>query len=307
MTDTAFFTTREVPWMKLGKIVENAVSAKEAAQLGKIDFTVSLKPVLWAEDDGSTHPMANRFVARRDDTKFPLGLVSGTYEMVQYGEAFEFMDNINPLYVAAGGLKGGKQAFMVVELPDSHPINVLGGEDEHKLYVVLRTSHDKSRGVEVMVMPLRQRCMNQLTLRSFSNGVENRWSFKHIKGVNDKLKAAELTSNRVDAYRESYEKLTDRLANTEITVEWGRDMLVERVIPSHTKKKDEVADKIIEMWQGDPTVGFSSNGWGFVNAVSSYFDWERNGGTEQSRFLGSLEGQTYKAINAAAMTVLTRA
>ena len=58
---------------------------------------------------------------------------------------------------------------MVVKVPMA--INVLSGDDPHDLYGVLRTSHDLSRATEVMVMPLRGRCMNQLTLHSFSRDV----------------------------------------------------------------------------------------------------------------------------------------
>src|SRR6185295_19519587 len=96
-----------------------------------------------------------------DTTGQPLGIMSDGYEILQYGEAFDFMDTISPHYVAGGALKGGRQGFLVVKAPTD--VNAaLKKLDPHDFYIVVRTSHDGTRAVEASVMTLRWKCMNQL-------------------------------------------------------------------------------------------------------------------------------------------------
>lgn len=298
------FSTREVPWMKLGQLVDRPQTAAEAAALSGLDFTVSAEVVRY-ERSGEMMTMDNRCVIVCDDTDEPLGIVSSGYGIVQYRDAFDFMDQINPYYVAAGSLQKRRQAFMVVEMPDVS-INVLGGDDPHSLYAVLRTSHDCTRAIEVMAMPLRGKCMNQLTLQSFSHGATNRWSIKHTSKVQEKLRDASRVHDQLKGYAHAVEETADRLASIQVTYELASTAL-DRAVPSYIKSRDTVKNRIIEMWNTDPTVGYPGTGWGLVNAVSSYFDWERQGGTAESRFVASLQGQTFQAINRTAAMLLSRA
>jgi hypothetical protein len=178
-------------------------------------------------------------------------------------------------------------------------------DDPHELYGVLRTSHDCSRAVEVAVMPLRGRCMNQMTLTSFSKGVPDRWVVTHVGDVKAKLAAAEDTLGKLAAYAQAYERNATKLANTTVTDENAGDIL-KRVLPDRPKR-DEIIVKILSGWHNRPdTIGFKQSGWGLVNAVSEYFEWDRVGGSPESRFLAALQGQTRSAINKTAALILTR-
>jgi hypothetical protein len=136
--------------------------------------------------------------------------------------------------------------------------------------------------------------MNQLTLSSFTKNVPHRWSIKHTYKMHEKLAEANDSLVKLAAYGERFEKLVARLLDT--PVEASKAMAVlDAVLPARAKK-DEVIQKIITLRDAEQ-VGFVNTGWGLVNAVSEYFDWQRSGGTPESRFLGALEGQTTKAIN----------
>lgn len=306
----AAFSTRTVPWMKMGKLEDEPQTAAQAAKLGEIDFTVSQWPVYFSiKEDGKPpkfHKVDERKAIVRDDTGDWLSVVSKGYPVLQYGEAFDFMDGISPHFVAAGSLRKGRQAFMVVKVDiptDLH--GVLDGTDPHDLYGVLRTSHDCSRAVEVMVMPLRDKCMNQLTLASFRKDVKHRWVVTHTGDVKAKLLAAEDSVKRLDAYAKSFVDNAERLAHVKISDETARDVL-KRVLPDRPRR-DEVIEKIFTGWHTHTeTVGWEGTGWGLVNAVSEYFEWTRAGGSPESRFLAALQGQTHRAINKTASLVLTR-
>lgn len=304
-TDTQF-SVREVPWMKLGKLVDEDLTAAEAAQLGGLNFNVSKRPLWYGDtDDPTTAQPTNRLAERvavvNDDTGAWLGVMSKDYPLLQYGEAFDFMDAVNPRYVAAGALKGGRQGFMVVRTSAQLKLPV---NDPHDLFAVLRTSHDGSRAVEVMVMPLRGHCMNQLTLRSFVSGVEHRWSVKHTTTMHEKLQDAQVSLQKLGIYADAYATNVYKLLKVKLTDDQARQTL-ESALPDRPKRADTV-ERIISTWHTSETVGFDWTGWGLVNAVSEYFDWGRSGGSSESRFLGALQGQTHTAINRVAGRVLSR-
>jgi len=306
MTDVQV-STREVPWMKIGRLIDEPISAKKAAQLAGIDFTVSLRDLSFSDGKNPLvrHDIPSRRAIVRDDNEQWLGIASADYEVLQYAEAFDFMDNVSPRYVAAGSLKNGRQAFMVVKAPKSYQVPVLNGEDPHGWYVVLRTSHDCTRAVEVSVMALRERCMNQLTLRSFSADAAMRWSVKHTPSLPGKLEQAKQALQRLDRYAASFQNTVERLANTQVDSDQARAILT-RILPDRPQR-DEKIEAIVGLFENAPTVGYPGTGWGFVNAVSEYYDWYRRGGSPESRFVAALEGQTQRAIDKAATYVLRTA
>jgi phage/plasmid-like protein (TIGR03299 family) len=301
------FTTRVVPWIKMGKIEDEPKTARDAAEAG-IDFTVSEHPVAFMTKKEGQPPRYTTIKGRkaivRDDTGDWLSVVSAGYPVLQYGEAFDFMDGISPHFVAAGSLRGGRQGFMVVKPVEEFNLTPFG-DDPHDLFAVLRTSHDCSRAVEVMVMPLRQRCMNQLTLASFRKDVKHRWVVTHTGDVKAKLQQAHDSLARLDTYARAYVDNAQRLAAIKVSDEAATDVL-KRVLPDRPRR-DEVITKIVSGWHANTeTVGYDGTGWGLVNAVSEYFEWTRVGGSPESRFLAALQGQTHRAINKTAGIVLSR-
>lgn len=316
--DDVQFSVREVPWMKLGKLVDQPVTAREAAKLGGLDFTVSLRNVGYEMtnmlNETVYHKITNRRAVVADDTGQFMGFVSSTkYNMLQYGDAFDFMDHLGAPYVAAGALRGRRQGFMVVKPNVDAMYNddsFTKVDDPHDIFVTLRTSHDCTRGVEVMVMPLRGRCMNQLSLRSFAKGVPHRWSIKHTSTMQEKLKEAQKSLKNLGLYVAQFDKLATRMVNTEIKHDRAQEML-EIVIPKPRAQTERVEQQyrdrinaIIDLWETSPTVAYAGTGWGLVNALSEHRDWYRAGGTPESRFLNALEGETHKQINALAGLVL---
>lgn len=307
--------TRTVPWMSHGggNFDGTVKTAAEAAEIGHLNFEVDILPVAYhsAPDVNgdvdwdmlnAINPITHRrAVVARDNGDF-MGFVSSkVYSPLQYGEAFNFMDTISPDYVAAGTLRGRRQGYMVVKC--NIDIKVLNGEDKHDMFAVLRTSHDCSRGVEVSAMPLRYRCINQITLKSFMKGVDYRWSIKHNTSMHAKLAEAQHSLKKLEAYSKRFCEIAEKLAEKQVSADAGRKM-IEYVIPAPAGKTDRTHDqwrdritRIEDLWMNSPTVAYAGTAWGLVNAVSEYFDWYRIGGTPESRFLNALEGETHKKIN----------
>lgn len=299
MTDT-MISTREVPWMKLGRLVEKPMNAAEAAELGGLNFSVQKQPLFFKSTDDEMKPISDRVAIVREDTGQPLGIMAANYTMLQYADAFDFMDSVGSEYVAAGCLKGGRQGFMVVKSPIE--LNVLDGEDPHEAYLILRTSHDGSRAVEASVQALRNRCMNQLGLRSFTAGVEHRWSVKHTSTMQGKMLEAKSSILKLGEYVKEFEHTAEKLAELHVTDTQAIDVL-EKVLPNSARREEKIT-KIINTFHTSDKVGFDYTGWGLLNAVSEHYEWGRTGGTPESRFIGALEGQTLHAINGTASRLL---
>lgn len=316
-TDTTF-TTRQVPWMQIGAVIEDPdVDAAEAARLGGLDFDVELAeagyrtPVsVYREQPLSPAwtTEGTRFACVRKDTGQFFEYVSESYAPVQFRDAFAFMDEVNPRYVAAGALRGGRQGFMVVQFPHHLAVDlVLGAEDDpHDLYAVLRTSHDLSKGIEISVLSLRHKCMNQLGLSSLVTGAVQRWSIRHVGDPIAKLDQAKLALTRADDYARAFADVAARLHFVQLDREAACGVL-ESVLPDRPRRLEQV-QAIAGLFEGGPAVGFAGTGWGLVNAVSEYFEWSRPEGirTDQSRFLGALEGDSHRYVNRTAQAVLER-
>lgn len=307
------FTSRQAPWFKLGPQIDGDVDAAEAAKLGGLDFEVELRPAVRpqrrADGKGWSYvQVPNRRTLVRTDSDEFVDFVSNDYTVMQYGEAFSFMNEINPRYVSAGSMSGGRQGFIVAQLPDVSAINVeINGEvDPHDFFVIVRTSHDRSKAIEISLMPLRGRCMNQLALNSFSVGAPQRWSIKHIGDVKSKMVEAQKVLTVAPKYADIYANKARQLGSVTVTEEDSRSIL-KRVLPAKVKR-DEQIDAIVAAAKSNPHVGFEGTGWGLTNAVSEYFDWGRNAGTRtnQSQFTSGLTGDTAKYVNRTAQILLNR-
>ncbi len=309
------FTSRDVPWAKIGAIGEPATTAADAAERGGLNFEVELLDAGFKTTEkpkpgtSAWRTISHRKACVRKDTNQFFSFVSSTYQPVQYGEAFTFMDEISPRYLAAGALGGGRQGFMVVQIPERETVELKlnGRADTLDLYAILRTSHDLTRAVEVAVMTLRGKCMNALTLSSFTANAQQRWAVKHVgKDPMAKLAAATTTLTHISMYVDSFVKTANELAAIKLEMEDASE-LVRRILPNRPRR-DEQVNAIVHAWRESPTNGFPDNGWGLVNAVSEYFEWGRSEGTrtDQSRFTSGLTGQTNKYVNRCAQQLLRR-
>lgn len=297
------FSTRTVPWSKIGTVIEDPhVDAATATRLGGMDFDVRLELVGFRSADGEWRAVPNRrAVVADDETQEVFDVVSKDYQPVQWSEAFRFMDKISDArFVAAGTLRERRQGFIVVEVPglSTLDVSVRGQSDPHTAYAVLRTSHDRSRGLEVALMHLRHRCMNSLTLSTFTRGVPQRWAIRHVGDVDEKMLAAGRVIDGMRSYSEEYIKIATHLAEMDLLLE-DAEIVLKKALPDRPRR-DEQVNSITRLWRESNTLtGLHGTGYGLVQAVSEYFEWGRTSGsqTPQSRFLGVLDGETHKQVN----------
>jgi phage/plasmid-like protein (TIGR03299 family) len=304
------FSARHLPWMKIGRTIDDPhVTAAEAAKLGGLDFDVSRFPTFYRDDQDEYHEIPTRHaLVNQTDSAHPqwMSIVSDDYRVVQYGDAFGFLDEINPRYVSAGTLRDGKQGFLIIQLPGRETIDIApaGEPDPHQLYVMVRTSHDLSKAIEVAVITLRDKCMNQLTLPSLTQDAPQRWNVRHIGDPMQKLQEAQRVLTGSARYAEVIGNRIEQLVNVRVTPQRLR-IVLKHVLRPTLARRDEMIDQILSV-AGRPTVGFAGTGWGAVNTVSEYFQWGRSTATRtaQSLFTDSLDGDGARYTNKVATALL---
>lgn len=309
------FSARTVPWMIHDvKEIDEAVTAAEAIRLAGLDFEVAVRKDGYQTAAGNWRVDPSKRKIVRVDTEEPFGTVSPTYQTLQYSEAFEFMDelhdpstdeSIRPHFVAAGPLDGGRQAFVVVEAPLHQKLLVLDGEDPHDLYVVLRSSHNGRRAVEVNLLPLRDKCTNMTPLPSFGKDAKQRWAIRHTKNLKEKMLQAKDVLTNLDGYAKGYDEMATRLAAIDVDIDAARD-LIAKTIPDHIKQPEKQTDQILSVYEGSTLNGYQGTAWGVLNGITEYYDHHRgrDDRSTETRWVQGLDGATTQAIDRA-VQVLT--
>lgn len=300
-------STRTLPWMKLGTVVDEPMSPREALKKAKLDWKVDKQPVYRYDKKGNLVEIDDRFVTvrSRDDRVFDV--VSSTYETFQNVEAFEFLEpltaNGDLLIHAAGEVRRGRQVFVVAEAPDALQVF---DDDPHQLYVVIRTGHDGTKAVQVLLMGLRGLCMNMLGLPSFAKHAKQRWSLPHVSTLKERLAEAQTTLQGVEQYAAEFATTAERLASIDIEVEEFTTMLRD-VIPTRPKTEEQIG-RIGELMASSPTIQdhYRNTGWGAVNALEEYMDWGRERSTDEGRFHTALDGTGARYRNRVTALLLAR-
>jgi phage/plasmid-like protein (TIGR03299 family) len=163
-----------------------------------------------------------------------LGTVGGRYKVFQNAEMFSGLDALvdsgDARYAYAGEVKGGAQVYMVLELPKGVKI----GNDEHKAYLVARTSHDGSTALQIAPSVTRLRCTNQIA-GIFSKSAT--YTLKHTTNAEFKIedirKIIPVTYTGIEFYETVgnkllQEKLTDIEVDNIFKKMWSLPSVVEQ-------------------------------------------------------------------------------
>lgn len=157
----AFFTARQDAWHRLGTTTAGCLTAADVmtvAHLGGWD--IRKEPLRTAESD---LVVPGRFATTRRHPKTGqrevLGTVGNAYQVVQNEQVCDLLNMIvdatGAHFETAGSLRGGREVFVTMKLPDSLRV---AGTDQLDLYLAMCTSHDASRVGRVLVTPVRIVC-----------------------------------------------------------------------------------------------------------------------------------------------------
>jgi phage/plasmid-like protein (TIGR03299 family) len=290
---------REPAWHRIGTVVPNAMTAAEAITLGKLDWTVDKYPVFDQETevtpDGVTTKFVevpDRFFLKRSTDMQRLSIVSDIYKPFQNRQAFTFMDNLvdsgDAKYETAMSLRGGR----VVALTMHVPMDVLiGGEDRHEAYLLLRTTHDGSGRISVYVVMIRVVCMNTLTWAI--QGASHSWGVTHTANVEGKVSEARDQLGLTFKYAQAFKQEGNALLNVSVTDD-EIVKLLEGAMKPKARRDDEI-EAILENYRTSDTVAnYRGTGWGFINALTEYQEHVKPNRSGEALLTRTLDGENAK-------------
>lgn len=283
------FSVRQTPWHGLGHIVQDAPTVHEAIRLAGLNWTVSRRPVMVVNPDGTqTEAVGYKSIVRDSDESI-FGILSEDYTPLQNSEAFEFF---NPFvekglatFETAGSLRGGRNVWILAKL-NKAPIEVGKGDAVNK-YLLLSNGHDGGMAVRIGFTPIRVVCANTLAISH--NSKDSRLiRVMHSKSVGQRVEQLQEVINaadaRFEATAEQYKELSKHNVNKK-----DLEKYVEIVFGLQDERKELAKDRMMaditrlfETGRGQDLKAAKGTYWGLYNAVTEYLSYER-GRSEDTR------------------------
>jgi phage/plasmid-like protein (TIGR03299 family) len=216
-----------------------------------------------------------------------LGHVGEDYVTFQTRELLDTFCGFPIEFEAAFALFGGKQVVIVAKVVDGE--HVLGdGQDRLLSYLVIRTSHDGSVPVEVMLSSFRPDCANMIAMASeeaTKRGTVIR--MKHTGNVQQRAREAALVLDRTNVQMAKHGEAAAKMLAMHLREEQFVAFLDEVMpLPSPVtkagkgnpqfKRAVDARDMVKALYRNSPTMTrIRGTAWAAVNAVSEYVDHGR--------------------------------
>ena len=273
--------TGDTPWHQLGQRLTNAFDAKTALKEANLDWEVELAP-LWYEVQDRGFIKSNRGkVVRRLDNGAELGVVGMKYSPLQNKDAFSFFDGVfgegKARYETAGYLGQGERMWLLANMTDNDPIEILPGDEINK-YLLLTNDFTGSYSVIGSFTPVRVVCNNTLTaaVKDIIKG-GNTVRVKHVGDVANRLNFAGEVLSAAGVFYDEVKDLFQSFARKQLNGEQTRTYIHHSLFDdnketkSRTKKVDMV-EGLMHTGRGSDIAGVRGTVWGAYNAVTEYVD-----------------------------------
>lgn len=295
------FASTEKAWHGLGQIVKNAMTSKEAIELGGLGYEV-IKEQIYADVDGiGKIAIPDNFATIRKDTNTPLGVVGNRYEIVQNADAFVFFDAIvgqgQAIFETAGALGNGYKTFVTAKMPNY--IRIAGTDDVTEVYVVLTNTHDGSGAVICGITPIRIVCAN--TLRMALKGMTNKISIRHTKSAEKNLVQAHELLSITNSYTKQMNEAVNALSLKKVS-DVQVKKLIEGLFPSTsetTTRIDNIRQEVLNSYYtGVGQEGIVGTAWGVLNGITHYTSHVKNYKDADTKFDNLLsDGASSKLVD----------
>ncbi|GIG23330.1 hypothetical protein Cch01nite_40540 [Cellulomonas chitinilytica] len=274
-------------WHRLGTTVTGeAFTAEEAMTLGHLGgWNVHKVPLTASEvtPDGVTHMDVPGFATVRTNPftgqPEPLGVVGDAYTPLQNEEHAEFLnllaDESGAIFDTAGSLRGGRQVFVTMRLPQ---YLLVGGSDRVDLNIAALNSHDGSGAYRLLVTPVRVVCAN--TQNAALRDHVSSWSIRHTRNAKSAVQAARTALGLTFAYVDAFQAEADKMIAATVTDAEFYALVSDlfgtpetdtqaRTRNAHTHRSATLA----HLWhQADTQDGIRGTAWGAYQAVAEYVD-----------------------------------
>ncbi len=291
------------PWHQLGNQLPAKQPIEVWAQKAGMDWSICETPVRYMTEQigslGTLMSFKEQKVLYRSDTKAPLSVVSGRYQVVQPKAVLEFYRDLTEIsgfeLDTAGVLKEGKKFWALARTGKEVKLK---GDDVVNGYILLATSCDGSLATTATPTTIRVVCNNTLSIAlngaSCAIKVPHNTSFD-AQAVKQQLGIA---VSQWDSFMYRMKTLSERKVKSHESMNYFLKVLCQSDNPVDQTQglKNERALKNVQALydghgRGAELASASGTAWGLLCAVTEFVDHEKRARSQEHRLDSAWFGQ----------------
>lgn len=295
--------TGETPWHQLGNPLPANQSIEVWAKEAGMDWNICETPVRYLTEQigslGSIMSFDEQKVLYRSDTKAPLSVVSGRYQVVQPKAVLEFYRDLTEIsgfeLETAGVLKEGKKFWALAKTGKEA---TLKGNDIVKGYILLATSCDGTLATTATPTTVRVVCNNTLAIAL--NGASSAIKVPHSTSFDAQAvkKQLGIAVSQWDSFMYRMKTLSERKVKSHESMNYFLKVLCQtdsHVDPAQGLMNERALKKVQALYEGQghgaELASASGTAWGLLNAVTEFVDHERRARSQEYRLDSAWFGQ----------------
>lgn len=295
------FASTQPAWHGLGTIVKEAMTSKQAIELGGLGYEVVKTPL--TTKVGETEVLIpEHFATVRTDNNVPLGVVGSRYQIVQNADSFVFFDSIvgagQAIFETAGALGKGERIFVTAKMPNY--VRIANTDDITEVFVVLTNSHDGSGAVIACVTCVRVVCAN--TLRAALKDSINKVAIRHTKNAEKSLMEAHKLLGITNKYTLEMNEAVNKLSLKKVSDAQVKELLA-NLFPikneENATRTENIRKEVLDnYYTGVGQEKILGTAWGFLNGITHYTSHVKSYKDADTKFENLiLDGQSSKLVD----------
>ena len=292
----------QTPWHDLGNQLPRKQPLEVWAAKAGMDWTICDTPVRYMAEQagslGSIMTFEDQKVLYRSDTKAPLSVVSGRYQIVQPREVLEFYRDLTEVsgfeLETAGVLKAGRKFWALAKTGKE---TVLKGNDTVKGYILLATSCDGTLATTATPTTVRVVCNNTLSIAL--NGASSAVKVPHSTTFDAQAvkKQLGIAVSGWDSFMYRCKTLAERKVKSHEAMNFFLKVLCQADghVDQTQLTNERALKKAQELYDGKgrgAELGAAKGtAWGLLCAVTEFVDHERRARSQEYRLDSAWFGQ----------------
>ncbi|QGJ93547.1 hypothetical protein SEA_MUFASA8_100 [Arthrobacter phage Mufasa8] len=280
----SFVSAREPAWHKLGTVLDSTFDAATALKTAHLaGWNVRKSPLTTVDDDGNVLQVPGKFANIRtnpfDGSTDVLGTSGSKYTPIQNEDHVDLLDTLvdesGAHLETAGSLRGGREVFVTMAMPDSMWI---GGVDEVKTYISALNSHDGESSFKFVVGPVRVVCANTqaAAIAQAKSMFSVRHTANHKQSIATARDALGLTFKYIDGFQQEAEKMIQESLTEAAFYDIVKDLMGDPDKQKGAAKTTLVRkqDDLMELFTSSPTATqIKGTRWAGYQAVTEWVDF----------------------------------
>lgn len=288
------------PWHQLGSALPKKQPIDVWAQAAGMQWHIRETPVRYLATDGDSElygeamEFPDQKVLYRSDTKAPLSVVSGRYQVVQPQEVLEFYRDLTEVsgyeLETAGVLKGGRKFWALARTGKSC---ALKGDDVVNGYLLLATSCDGTLATTATPTTIRVVCNNTLSI-AMGNASSATSAIKVPHSTSFDAQAVKkqlgIAVSQWDSFMYRMKALTERKVKSHESMNYFLKVLCQTdgaTAPAVGLVNERALKKVQAMYEGQgrgaELQAAKGTAWGLLSAVTEFVDHERRARSQDNR------------------------